>query len=1056
MNVFESIGLNTDPFSTSPSVELFYDAARHKQCLEGLELAIRMKRGLSVVRGGIGVGKTTISRKLIENFKSESDIFEFHLILDPKFESEIVLLKHIIELFGIEEAGDSVQENRNIIENHLLKIGVEEQRTLTLIVDEGQNLPENMLDVFRTLLNFEANDYKLLQLIIFGQPEIGSMISKYPNFEDRISYDFDLGPLSLQDTVGFINHRMKQVGGGDRPWFSQEVIEKIYKSTGGYPRRITRTCHQLLLGLLGTDNKIIDLKMFNNMSSNTISSSDNEESEKKDYSSIAVNKLLDVLRSEKNNKDDSELDNNIDDDLMIGNKDQELDHKQKTIVASIKEPKPDEEKKVSENPEKNSIPETLNEPVNLIEKSKNVIEAVDENDLVIGASESKGQHQKQEFSEKPITKTIDIRKPELEHNNNILEKNKKEISDQNTLDIDKNNPGSFDEIKEVDNTASSDPRTTEQMGSFGMDQNKKLVQDKNPGSYPKGIKKNNLLNDKILHGLSVDYGKIKSAIIKEIKGEKVLITAHKLDDDNPELNTKSLPEKFNEIISQYFHDLKLKLNSDHLVDKKILLKIENRSSVSLSISGFSMATKTISIPKAGDAKTDEIIDWALRNNLPFQSNDLTFSKSEKQNNDSLIAASGDKNDIESTGDLFKGLGFSIQQFAPEQIAIFNAFKWNYQSLSRQSTIIFHLGERCSYLLVCKGNCLLQAEPLLLGIQDLLQTEKNLENVKKFWHDRSSYQIPSSLLASIGINKPNGLFDIEHRQVIEKWQQSFNRALAGIRRNQPLDDQTTLLLSGAFCEIKYSDTYFGTALGFECDFFNPFKNIKFLSDQDKNIIGHKFPIYTVPVGMALSENNNVNLLPSYYKNNEMFRFFNKLLIPISAGLIVLLFCFSGYTYASYSSMITEVPKLKAEKKSLEYYQKKYQKVASKKKLINSQLDKMKYDQEYTLATTNLMKYLSSITPNEIELQKIAFHYGYEVTESKRSHGRIFRSTNKVNPENRYASIEGRVNSNSQLMQQYFNFFKDKLENSEMFYSIDIVDASVKAGEGKLTFFIRCEF
>ena len=1056
MNVFESIGLNTDPFSTSPSVELFYDAARHKQCLEGLELAIRMKRGLSVVRGGIGVGKTTISRKLIENFKSESDIFEFHLILDPKFESEIVLLKHIIELFGIEEAGDSVQENRNIIENHLLKVGVDEQRTLTLIVDEGQNLPENMLDVFRTLLNFEANDYKLLQLIIFGQPEIGSMISKYPNFEDRISYDFDLGPLSLQDTVGFINHRMKQVGGGDKPWFSQEVIEKIYKSTGGYPRRITRTCHELLLGLLNTDNKIIDVGMFDKISSKTVSSKDSEESEKKDYSSIAVNKLLDVLRSDKNSEKNSELDDNIDDDLMIGNEDQGLDHEQKTMVDPVKGPEPDEEKNIYEHPEKDSSVLTPNEPMDSIEKSENIIESFDENNLVIGAPTNIEESQKQTISKEPIARTIEIKGTQEPNNDHILEKEKRETTDPSPLNINKNNPENFNEADRIEDIPSSDSKTPEQIDSFVMDQIKELDQDKNPGSYPNGIKKNNFLNDKILHGLSVDYGKLRSAIIKEIKGEKVLITAHKLDDENPELNTKSSPEKFNEIINQYFHDLRLKLSSDHSVDKKILLKIENRSSVSLSISGFSMTTKTISIPKAGNAKTDEIVDWALRNNLPFQSNDLAFSKSEKQNNDSLIAASGDKNDIESTGDLFKSLGFSIQQFAPEQIAIFNAFKWNYQNLSRQSTIIFHLGERYSYLLVCKGNCLLQAEPILLGIQDLLQTEKNLDSVKKFWHDRSSYQIPSSLLASIGINKPNGLFDIEHRQVIEKWQQSFNRALAGIRRNQPLDEQTILLLSGSFCEIKYSDIYLGTALGFECEFFNPFKNIKFLSEQDKNIIGHKFPTYTVSVGMALSENNNVNLLPDYYKNNEIFRFLNKLLIPISAGLIAFLFCFSGYTYASYSSMITEVPKLKAEKKSLEYYQKKYQKVASKKKLINSQLDKMKYDQEYTVATTNLMKYLSSITPNELELQKIAFHYGYEVSESKRSHGRIFRSTNKVNPGNRYASIEGRVNSNSQLMQQYFNFFKDKLESSNMFYSVDIVDASVKAGEGKLTFFIRCEF
>ena len=85
MNLFESLGLKADPFTTSPNVDLFFPATEHKQCLEGLELAIRMRRGLSVIRGGIGVGKTTISRKLIHNFKSEADVFDFYLILDPKF-----------------------------------------------------------------------------------------------------------------------------------------------------------------------------------------------------------------------------------------------------------------------------------------------------------------------------------------------------------------------------------------------------------------------------------------------------------------------------------------------------------------------------------------------------------------------------------------------------------------------------------------------------------------------------------------------------------------------------------------------------------------------------------------------------------------------------------------------------------------------------------------------------------------------------------------------------------------------------------------------------------
>ena len=101
IELFKSIGLKSDPFTTSPNVEKFYPATAHRQCLEGLALSVRLRRGLSVIRGGIGVGKTTVSRKLIEIFSDESDTYEFHLIHDPKFETELIFLKHIIDLFGI-------------------------------------------------------------------------------------------------------------------------------------------------------------------------------------------------------------------------------------------------------------------------------------------------------------------------------------------------------------------------------------------------------------------------------------------------------------------------------------------------------------------------------------------------------------------------------------------------------------------------------------------------------------------------------------------------------------------------------------------------------------------------------------------------------------------------------------------------------------------------------------------------------------------------------------------------------------------------------------------
>ena len=266
MELFASIGLKADPFTTSPNPDLFFPAKEHKQCLEGLELAIRMRRGLSVVRGGIGTGKTTISRKLIQNFASEDDVkFDFYPVLDPKFESERVLLQHLVDLFGIEEeAGASVIDCRNQIEHHLINAGVEEGRVLVLVIDEGQNLKGEFLDVFRTLLNFETDDFKLLQLVIFGQPEMTSIIHEYPNFEDRITFNFELGPLDYESAEGIIKHRLTERGGGDKEYFTEEALRAIHNQTQVYPRKINKLCHQLLLNMMSEKEEVVSLAIVEN------------------------------------------------------------------------------------------------------------------------------------------------------------------------------------------------------------------------------------------------------------------------------------------------------------------------------------------------------------------------------------------------------------------------------------------------------------------------------------------------------------------------------------------------------------------------------------------------------------------------------------------------------------------------------------------------------------------------------------------------------------------------------------------------------------------------
>ena len=179
-----------------------------------------------------------------------------------------------------------------------MKTGIDEKKVTVLIVDEGQNLPAEMIDVFRTLLNFETDEYKLLQLIIFGQPEMTKLLKNYPNFEDRIAFNFELGPVSLKDARGLIDYRLENSGGEKGAWFSDEAIKTIHDVTDGYPRKITQICHQLLLTMIGDERTAIDAEMVSRVTSGKTPDAENLKklSEVNNYDDIAVNRLLDVLR----------------------------------------------------------------------------------------------------------------------------------------------------------------------------------------------------------------------------------------------------------------------------------------------------------------------------------------------------------------------------------------------------------------------------------------------------------------------------------------------------------------------------------------------------------------------------------------------------------------------------------------------------------------------------------------------------------------------------------------------------------------------------------------
>lgn len=257
MSYYEQLGLKKEPFSTSPDPAFFYRSTAHESALSRLEITIRLKRGLSLILGEVGTGKTTLSRTLLQTFSSEKE-FEFLLILNPRFESEFQFVNYLCRSFGISPRHRSLQNCMETIEKHLFRKGVEEGKTVVLVVDEGQNLTPSLIETLRTLLNYETNEHKLLQLVLIAQLEILPRLKRIRNFMDRVSLKYMINPLDLAETGELIRFRLKEAGNDGRPLFTAGAVEAIYHASQGYPRPMTFLAHNALRSLIMQDREVVD------------------------------------------------------------------------------------------------------------------------------------------------------------------------------------------------------------------------------------------------------------------------------------------------------------------------------------------------------------------------------------------------------------------------------------------------------------------------------------------------------------------------------------------------------------------------------------------------------------------------------------------------------------------------------------------------------------------------------------------------------------------------------------------------------------------------------
>ncbi|MDW3094302.1 MAG: AAA family ATPase [Gammaproteobacteria bacterium] len=234
----EHFGLSEKPFALSPDPGFLYFTKSHRLAMTMLEYGIQNESGFTLISGEVGCGKTTLIRYLLRNL---DDSYTVGLISNTH-ESFGELIDLVLLAFDLEYKNKSNIEKYHTFENFLLEQYGMGQNTI-LIVDEAQNLSSRMLEELRVISNINSEKDQLFQIVLSGQPEIRETLRmpELKQFAQRISSDFHLTPLTLEQLTEYIKHRLK-VAGARQMLFTNSAIRMIFNFSKGVPRVANTFC----------------------------------------------------------------------------------------------------------------------------------------------------------------------------------------------------------------------------------------------------------------------------------------------------------------------------------------------------------------------------------------------------------------------------------------------------------------------------------------------------------------------------------------------------------------------------------------------------------------------------------------------------------------------------------------------------------------------------------------------------------------------------------------------------------------------------------------------
>lgn len=250
-------GFREKPFAKTPDPRFLFMSRGHEEALARLEYTVE-EREIALLTGDVGCGKTTLSRALMSRC---GDTYRFVLVFNPSM-SSLEFLRTVAYGLDIQEPSRSKDELLRQITEILKRNHIDGTGTV-LIVDEAQTITDlGVFDEIRLLTNYQVDDCNLLSVLIMGQPELRNVLLYQPlePLRQRISLKYHLKPLSLEETMEYLDYRL--VAAGSVPGlFTPDAIQLIHELSGGVPRKINSIATNALLLAYGNDSAVIDAQI---------------------------------------------------------------------------------------------------------------------------------------------------------------------------------------------------------------------------------------------------------------------------------------------------------------------------------------------------------------------------------------------------------------------------------------------------------------------------------------------------------------------------------------------------------------------------------------------------------------------------------------------------------------------------------------------------------------------------------------------------------------------------------------------------------------------------